>query len=200
MSLLALTLIVGSLASGAEPALSTAAAAGRPPLLENPWSLNYGIDRRGKRYGLDYRIRWDSDDLLRSPRAARENLYSPSETIQSIASGLLLGARLDLYGVRLRPFRDLSPMASPALPASEGIAASTAPVTGTVVPRRPRLELDPLHDLRRNGQRELQRFLLREGFNLALPGQRGAPSWQKESAARSVLDAGRAWGDAPDPP
>ncbi|MFI5345940.1 MAG: hypothetical protein ACHQ51_06155 [Elusimicrobiota bacterium] len=187
----ALALIAAAFVAGAEPAVSTAAARGRPTMLENPWSLNYGYDRRGKRFGLDYRIRWDANDLADSPRRVSENLSSPSDTAQSIAYGLLKGARFDLYGVSVRPFRELGGETPYDIPRSTAAAAGAPPPPA----RRLRLALDPLEDLRRNGPREIQRALLREGFNLALPGNRNVPGWQKEAFGRSVLDAGRAWSD-----
>jgi len=198
MTIIPLALLTAALAAGAEPATSTAAAPGRSAPVENPWSLNYGYDRRGKSYGLDYRIRWDVRDLFESPQALRDNLVSPTDTAQSVAYGLLKGARVNFYGVSVRPFRDLPAAPLPALPGGAGVTASTAAVAGAPpAPRdhRLRLALDPLADLRRNGPREVERFLLREGFDLMLPGNRGAPSWQKEAAARSVLDAGRLWSE-----
>jgi hypothetical protein len=181
-------------AGAAEPAVSTAASRGRPQPLDNPWSLNYGYDRRGTRVGLDYRIRFDADDLLDSPRKVSDNFTSPSDTAQSIVYGLLKGARLNLYGVSVSPFRELSnaPVATPAAVDGSTTAAPGAPPAPG---RRLRLSLDPLGDIQRNGPREFQRALLREGFNLALPQNRGVPGWQKEAFGRSVLDAGRIWSE-----
>lgn len=190
--LLPLALLAASLASGAEPASSTAPARGARELVQNPWSLNYGLDRRGRTYGLDYRIRWDAGDLRGSTRAARRNFSRPSETAESIAYGLLIGARLNLYGVRVRPFRNMAPPA-PAVEETDAAAASAAEASAAPPPRRLRLALDPFGDLRRNGPREVERFLLREGFDLAMPRERGVPSWQKEAVSRSVLAAGRSW-------
>ena len=192
---LATLLLLAALpASAAEPSVSTAPASGRATPLDNPWSLNYGFDRRGQRYGLDYRIRWDLGDLAGSPRKVRDNLASPTDTAESVVYGLLSGASLDLYGVRVRPFRSRS--SAPRAMTQEGVAASTSAVSAATAPSlRPRLTLDPFGDLSRNGRREAESFILREGFDLAVPSQRGAPGWQKEAVSRSVLDAGRSWSD-----
>ncbi|MDE2140868.1 MAG: hypothetical protein KGJ84_00480 [Elusimicrobia bacterium] len=188
-------LLVAGPAAAAAPAASTATARGRPAPLENPWSLNYGLDRRGQRYGLDYRVRWDVRDLFDSPRAARENFTNPADTVQSVAYGLLKGARLDIYGVRVRPFRETAPAPFVQSATESSSATATALAAAPPASRRLKLSLDPVGDLRRNGPREIQGFLLREGFNLALPQNRSVPGWQKEAFGRGVLDAGRAMSD-----
>jgi hypothetical protein len=104
-----LVCLAASTASADEPAASTAPAPGRVEAFENPWSLNYGFDRRGQWYGVDYRIRWDARDLFASPRKVRDNLVRPKDTAETVVYGLLSGASLDLYGVRVRPFRTLPP-------------------------------------------------------------------------------------------
>jgi len=202
MALAFLTLLAASLSraaasgpeegAGAAPRASTAAAAGRAVSVENPWALSYDFDHRGQSYGVDYRIRWDLSDLFKSPRTLRDNLARPSSTAESVVYGLLSNARVRFYNVRLRPFRAQRP-APACAPQEGGGESSSATAAGAAPPPRPRPRLtwDPLEDLRRNARRDAERFLLRESFNLALPGERGAPAWQKEAAVRGVLELGR---------
>ena len=178
-------------AAAVEPARSTATArAPRPP--ENPWALTYGLDRRGDRYGrLDYRLRWSFDDL--SERAS-EPLRAPGAPLEETVRGLMQGMGVELYGVRLRPFRDLA--LSAPLPRAE-LAASTAAASGAApAPARERwLRLyswERLYeDLESSARRETERFIVREGFDRSLPAYRAKPYDQKKALGAGLLDWGR---------
>lgn len=173
------------------PSVSSAAPAARPvPPPENPWSLSYGWDRRGARHArLDYRLRWSLDDLREAPRELGER---PSRAAEQALRGLLQGARLELYGMRVRPFRDLPLLPredsrAPASTAAAGGAAAAAPA-----PKRRLYSLPRLYEgLEDSARRETERFLIREGFDLALPGHKDAPFSQKRALGEGLLDLGR---------
>lgn len=197
MTLWPLVFLWTGLASAGEVATSTAHAR-RAPEPEFPWSINYGIDRRGRRsVGFDYNVRWDPAHLFETTDASRGRRTSPVEDLGDFALDLLGATRLNVYGVRIKPFR-----ARESGPVPVAVAASTgtgqdARVPYYPAPRRRSLVIEPLADLRRNGRREAERFLVREGFDAALPRARGAPYWQKEAVSRGLLDAGRSWSDEP---
>lgn len=183
MTLALLLLTAFAPARAAAPAASTAAAPSRPsPPPENPWSLSYGLDRRGAGYGrVDYRLRWSFEDL-REPSLTR---FSAERTLR----GVLQGSRVELYGLRVRPFPDL-----PLLPSeSYAVAASSAPAGTPAEGARPRPGAwDRLYeDLERSARRETERFLIREGFDRALPAHRGAPFERKKALGEGLLDLGR---------
>ena len=187
---LLLALAPGAASSQAATSTTTARArAPRPP--ENPWALTYGLDRRGDRYGrLDYRLRWSFSDLSGGePEEAR----APSAPIEETVRGLMQGMGVELYGVRLRPFRDLAlsaPIARAELSTSSGAAAG-APSA----PARERwLRLyswDRLYeDLESSARRETERFIVKEGFDRSLPAYRAKPYDQKKALGTGFLDLG----------
>lgn len=189
--LLALAAAASETVPSAEPpAASTAPARPLRPV-ENPWALTYGFDRRGDRYGrVDYRLRWSFEDLKRLPREAER----PARTVEETLRGVLQGARLDLYGVRVRPFRDLPllpPLDAPALSASTAAAAGAPPPLAR--PRRRAIySWERLYeDLEDSARREAERFMVREGFDRALPQHSGAAYDQKKALGTALLDLGR---------
>lgn len=191
MPLSALLFLVLGAAAGEAPATSTAPARLLPPL-ENPWSLSYGVDRRGNRYGrLDYRLRWSFD----APTPAEKELERAREghATERAWRGILQGSSLEVYGVRMRLFRDLSlqPESDFALPSSTSAAVAGAPAPAS--PRRSRLySWDRLYqDLEDSAQREAERFMVREGFDRALPAHKAAPYGQKKALGEGLLDLGR---------
>lgn len=195
--LAALLLACAPAAPAAEPAASTVTARGPRPL-ENPWALTYGLDRRGDRYGrLDYRLRWSFDDLTdETPEAP----HAPGAPLEETVRGLMQGMGVELYGVRLRPFRDLA-LTAP-LPRAD-FAASTAAAAGAAPPppeRRLRVYSWGrfYEDLETSARRETERFIVKEGFDRSLPAYRGKPYDQKKALGTGLLDWGRgAWTEEP---
>ncbi|MEQ1919079.1 MAG: hypothetical protein ABL955_07760 [Elusimicrobiota bacterium] len=193
--LTALVLLLSLGAGASEPVSSTASVrAPRPP--ENPWALTYGLDRRGDRYGrVDYRLRWSLEDLS---GGRREHSSGPGVPFEATFRGLMKGMGVDVYGVRLRPFRDLALNAP--LPAAY-VATSTAAASGTAAPASAHgLRLYSwerfYEDLESSAHREAEGFLVREGFNRALPAYRAAPYSQKRALGSGLLGLTQSW----DPP
>jgi hypothetical protein len=186
MTLVLLLLTLSAPARAAAPA-STSAAPGRPaPPPENPWSLSYGLDRRGAGFGrVDYRLRWSFEDLRAAGREPALTRLSAERTLR----GMLQGSRVELYGLRVRPFPDLSLLPSESYAA----AASSAPAGTPAKGARPRPGAwDRLYeDLERSARRETERFLIREGFDRALPAHRAAPFERKKALGEGLLDLGR---------
>jgi hypothetical protein len=191
--LAALPLLSAPVAASAEPSVSTAPArASRPPRApaapSNPWALTYGLDRRGDRYGrVDYSLRWSLRDLA----GARGEAPSPGLPFEDTVRGLMQGMRVDVYGVRLRPFRDLSLTPSPPL---ADLAASSAAASAATTPgrRRPVYSWERFYeDLENSARRETERFIVREGFDFALPRHRSVPYEQKKALGSGLLDLGR---------
>jgi hypothetical protein len=173
-----------------EPAAASTAPARPAAPLINPWELTYGVDRRGQRYGrLDYRLRWSFDDLKKAPR----ELEHPARGVEETMRGLLQGSRIDLYGVRVRPFRDLPllpPLDAAAVTASSAAARGAAPAPARR--RRSLYSWDRLYeDLEDSARRETERFLVREGFDRALPSHSGVPFDQKRALGSGLLDLGK---------
>lgn len=158
--------------------------------VENPWFLHVRRSYRDSSVAMNYQVRWDFSDLKRSPRDLAESLAAPLKTLDSGLRGMLYSTRLDLYGVRMRPFRDIVRVEPPA--------AALARTVGDGEPaakRRKRIDLDPLlEDARRDARREARRFLITTIFDAALPQARGAPWWQKEAAADDLVALTRSWG------
>lgn len=190
--------LAGTTAS-AEPVISTAPARAHrapraPRAPENPWALTYGLDRRGDRYGrVDYRLRWSFRDLDLSG-GSRENSSSSGVPFEETIRGLMQGMRVEVYGVRLRPFRDLALSDSPP---TAHFAASTAAVSGAGGPSAPvrRFRLYSWErfydDLESSARRETERFIVREGFDRALPEHRATPYDEKRALGSGLLGLGR---------
>ena len=177
-----------SATAGEAPATSTAPARQLPPL-ENPWSLSYGVDRRGNRYGrLDYRLRWSFDDLHR-PAGEHER---EGHTAERAWRGILQGSSLEVYGVRMRLFRDLPLRPDSDFALAPSTSAATAGTPAPAPPRRGRLySWDRFYqDLEDSGRREAERFMVREGFDRALPAHKAAPYGQKKALGEGLLDLG----------
>ena len=190
MPLSALLFLVMGGAAGEAPAPSTAPARQLPPP-ENPWSLSYGVDRRGARYGrLDYRLRWSFDDL--SPAEREQERAREGHATERVWRGILQGSSLEVYGVRMRLFRDLSlqPTSDFALATSTTSAVEPA---AAPPPRRRRLySWDRFYqDLEDSGRREAERFMVKEGFDRTLPAHKAAPFGQKKALGEGLLELGR---------
>lgn len=160
------------------------------PPEHNPWSAVFGYDRRGRRVDVNYRIRWDHKSIVRDILSVP---LHPVDFVRSSVGGILQGSRVDLYGVRLRPFRDapIYPRESPT-----AVPASTATTTASSSAPRGRrwLNLTPsIEDLQASGEREARRWVIRQAFDRSLPGSAGAPLWQKEAAVGSLREAGEHW-------
>ena len=194
-----LVALLAGTAASAEPTISTAPArapratrATRAP--ENPWALSYGLDRRGDRFGrVDYSLRWSFRDLDLSGGSS-EHPGSSGVPFEETVRGLMQGMRVEVYGVRLRPFRDLA-LSSP-LPAVH-FAASTATASGAAAPPAPvrRFRLYSWErfydDLESSARRETERFIVREGFDRALPEHRATPYDEKRAFGSGLLGLGR---------
>lgn len=187
MTLVLLLLTLSAPARAAAPAASasTSAAPGRPaPPPENPWSLSYGLDRRGAGFGrVDYRLRWSFEDLRAAGREPAPTWHSAERALR----GMLQGSRVELYGLRVRPFRDLSLLP----PESYAAAASSATAPASSQSPRPGAWDRLYEDLERSARRETERFLIREGFDRALPAHRAAPFERKKALGEGLLDLGR---------
>lgn len=186
---------MGGFLSASEVAVSSAAAKSAARQIEpiSPWATSFGYDQRGTRVDLRYRIRWDIDDAIHSPRSIGETLSNPGRSLEWGAWGLMQGWRLELYGARLRPFRamraprlieDSPPSAPSPLRADGGL--------GEVLRPRRNLEL-AIDDLGASARRELRHMAVRQGFDMAIPQARGAPYWQKDAAASGLMQAGDSW-------
>lgn len=197
---LAAALLLGAVGRAAEFELPASTSAHRErarpaPLPENPWVLEFRQDERDRAVRLDYRLRWDLGDLSQGGSVPRP---SPRSLGRGVGEGLLdilHASRLNLYGVRVRPFHSPPPAAEPA--GAEGASApSTAAARGAAARRpRPRLSLDAAwEDLRRSGREGARRWLIREAFDHAVPDAREAPYWQKEGAVRALRESGESWG------
>lgn len=193
--------------------LASAALASSPPLYErevsteapsralrsavpepNPWSLELRQDERERALSLNYRIRWDAASLsLRGPGEA-PRLAPAGSAFGAGVRDILRGSRLNLYGVRLRPFPD-EPW-EPPRPASSGTAAGGAPPAGE--PRvRWRLGAERAVDrLEENAALKAQRWLIEEAFSRALPRNRSAPYAHKESVYKALREAESSWSDS----
>ncbi|MBI5201999.1 MAG: hypothetical protein HY925_10465 [Elusimicrobia bacterium] len=137
----------------------------------NPWNLELGHDRSGSRVSMSYRIRWDFSDLKRAPR--------PKEFLAS-ARGIWRGVRLEVYGMRLRPFRRDEAPESAGRPGQTALARASEAVVS---------------DLRADARRQFTSFLIRSAFNRALPKAAGAPGWEKDAVVAGLFDTGRVWAD-----
>jgi hypothetical protein len=193
-----LFLALGAAAADDAPAPSTATARSPAPL-ENRWALSYGLDRRGGRYGrLDYRLRWSFDDFDRSSdgseRAGKDHA-TPWR-------GILQSSNLELYGVRVRLFRDLPlrPASDFALAPSTAAANNDAPAPAPSRRRRLYTWNRLYEDLESSARREAERFVVKEGFDRTLPAHKGASYGQKKALGEGLLELGRGAfsGDAPE--
>lgn len=196
-------LALASAAAAAPPAASTVTVRQAAPA-HNPWALSYGVDRRGARYGnLDYRLRWSFEDVLAVPRVLERDFARPRRSAEQTFRGLLQGSRLELYGVRVRPFRDL-PLLPPAAGFDAGASTSVAPSPPAAPAARRRLNYSwerIYEDLEANARREAERFLIREGFDRTLPMHRDAPFGSKKALGDGLLNLGRGvWPDEARPP
>lgn len=194
VALLALAFLPVLAASSAEVAISTAPGQVRrtpraPRAPENPWVLTYALDRRGDHSGrVNYHLRWGFGGDAGGGGGSSESALPLEEHLR----GLIQGMRVDVYGVRLRPFRDLS-LTAP-LPAADFAASTVAAAGSPAAParRRPVYSWDRLYeDLQRSARRETERFIVREGFDRALPEHRAVPYEQKRALGFGLLDLGR---------
>lgn len=195
MSPAALVLLF-ALPASAVPETKAPSSTSVPVAVEaTPWSLGMGYYPREKgRFDLTYRMRWDLDDVIDSPRALGAGLLHPLGTLDSTFRGVLRGTRLDLYGLRVRPWKMLPRLqpAGPAVAASSG-AAPGAPAAAPAP--RPMFSFDPLlEDLRESARTAPQQWMIREGFDRAVPNSRGEHYGEKEAAARALFEGGRSWG------
>lgn len=151
-----------------------------PCVAAEPWSFELGHDGRGSRVAMSYRIRWDLSDVKAAPKRLASAARRPAAVLASQAKGLLHGVKLNLYGIRLRPFRrEAGPAAAGGAGAGESLTAGQ------------RL-LDRLHA---DARRELRSFLIRSVFDRSLPSAAGVPFRQKEALFAGLLDTTRSWTD-----
>ncbi len=171
--------------------LALAAPAGATGVSESPWFLQISQSDRGSSVAMNYHIRWDVSDLKRSPRALAASLAAPFKAFDGGLRDILISTRLDVYGLRMRPFRDivrLSPRAEPV--------ATTAPAAASAGPAKTRrkLDLEPLlEDARRDARREARQWLITTLFDAALPHAIAAPTWQKDAVARDLVAMAQVW-------
>lgn len=160
-----------------------------------PWSLGMGYYPREKgRFDITYRLRWDLDDLIDSPRALGAGLLHPMGTLDSTFRGVLRGTRLDLYGLRVRPWKML-PRLQPRGPA---VAASSGAAPGSLGPAPspvPMFNFNPLlEDIRESARTAPQRWMIRESFDRTVPSSRGQSYREKEAAGEFLIKETRSWG------
>ncbi len=116
----------------AAQAPSTAPARGAAEPV-NPWSLAYGVDRRGDRYGrVEYRLRWSFDDLSPAPPGFDRAHAQRANFGELTMRGLLQSSRVELYGVMVRPFRDL-----PLTPREDAYVVATSTDAAAAAPPAP---------------------------------------------------------------
>lgn len=177
-----------------EAAKRAAKVTRRAPEPASPWSLNLSQDERGASVGMSYRLRWDGDDFLRSPSAVLDKLRNPFRSADWTMRDLAEATRVDLYGLRVRPFRGLfaDPRAYAPAGGAGGSGEASAPLSGSE--RRKRWLAAELDELRRNAKSDARRWMIRTAFNEALPNASQAPQWQKEAVAGGLLDVSRSWG------
>ncbi|MBI4346190.1 MAG: hypothetical protein HY553_05005 [Elusimicrobia bacterium] len=159
-------------------ALALLAALALPAAAHNPWELHIRHGFRETGVTMNYSVRWSFSDLKRPPRPSAGGELR--DIIRSV--------RLDLYGVKVKPFRDLAR----AMPAASASAA--APVAAGAPARRARLELAPVvENLRRDARREAKTWLVTTLFDAAIPHASHAPRWQKHAVADDLVAAARVW-------
>lgn len=161
----------------------------------SPWATTFGMDRRGRRFEMLYRIRWDEKDLLDAPQTVGEGFINPGRTLEWGTWGVLQSARLDLFGAHLRPFYGLAPPGPMLASAPAGVSGKPAPrADGQGQGLKPRRAVEmAIDDLGEGAQRELRRWAIRQTFDAALPHARNTPYWQKDGAASSLMEAGDSW-------
>lgn len=170
----------------------------RAPEPASAWAVSFGRDRRGSSASINYRLRWDFDDVRRSPETLLRHLQNPLDSFDFTLRGLAEETRVDLYGVHMKPFRGLfhAPLPGGTTAAYDGLT-----VVGVVAAARQRrrwYDVDPLvKELERGARRDARRFLIKSAFDSALPSASGAPLWQKEAVAGGLLDIGRSTLDLP---
>ncbi|MBI5202867.1 MAG: hypothetical protein HY925_14845 [Elusimicrobia bacterium] len=176
------------------PAVLVASALAIPAHASDcPWFVELRHTRHSSSVQLGYQIRFDSADLRQAPRRLLAGLTAPFRTIDDGARSLLSGTRVNLYGLKFKPFKDLR-RRRPGGARSSGIVASAPPPPAGASPR-PKLDLAVyLEDARRDAKREARRWMIDTLFDAALPMARGAPWWQKEAVARDLVDMTRVWG------
>ncbi len=142
---------------------------------------------------MTFQVRFDADDLRRTPRCLAASLLAPFKSMDTGMRGILSSTRVDLYGVRFKPFKDLT-RKRPGGARSSGIVAAAAPSEPARPFSRRRLDMTVyLRDAERNGKREARRWIISTLFDAALPSASGAPRWQKETVARDLVDMTRVW-------
>jgi hypothetical protein len=151
----------------------------------NPFSFDAAYTSRGLGLRLDYRVRWDSSDLRRTPKTIGKALLRPDLALARNARLLAAGTNLRFFGLRVRPARMWgAPVEDPAVNGENRTA------------RRRGLSLAPvLADLRRDLNREIRRGLIREGFEYLIPQARNVSFAQKEAMVDSLFQAQRQWRD-----
>lgn len=200
MSPAALALLL-VLPASAVPETKAPASTSVPVAVEaTPWSVGMGYYPREKgRFDITYRLRWDLDDVIDSPRALGAGILHPLGTLDSTFRGVLRGTRLDLYGLRVRPWKMLPRLqpSGPAVAASSGTAQAPP---GAVPPPLPMFNFDPLlEDLRESARTAPQRWMIREGFDRAVPSSRGRGYSEKEAAGEFLINETRSWGTELEP-
>ncbi|MBI4346189.1 MAG: hypothetical protein HY553_05000 [Elusimicrobia bacterium] len=151
-----------------------------PCLAAEPWSFELGHDGRGSRVAMSYRVRWDLSDVTAAPRRLAAAVRRPAAVLGGQAKGMLHGIKLNLYGIRLRPFREQAAQA----PSGGAGPGETQTAGGRVLER-----------LHADARRELRSFLIRSLFDRSLPAAAGAPYRQKEALFAGLVDSTRSWTD-----
>ncbi|MBI5202868.1 MAG: hypothetical protein HY925_14850 [Elusimicrobia bacterium] len=171
-------------------ALVLAIPAGATGVSENPWFLQISQSDRGSKFAMNYRIRWDVSDLKRSPKKLATSLIAPIKALDGGLRDILISTRLDVYGVVMRPFRDIVRIERRAAPAGAVPAlASSEPAKA-----KSKIDLSPLlEDARRDARREAREWIVSSIFDAALPQAVSAPAWQKDAVARDLVAMTDVW-------
>ncbi len=173
---------------------STKARKTRPPEPVSPWYVAFGRDRKGSSASINYSLRWDFDDVKRSPELLIGKLRDPLGSVDFTLRSVAEETRFDFYGLHVKPFRGLfvEPLALATTTFAGGAANSAA--AGTAPRRRRWYDVDPyLKEIERSARRDARRFVIGTAFDSALPKSSGAPQWQKEAVTTGLLDLGRTW-------
>ncbi|MBI5200260.1 MAG: hypothetical protein HY925_01625 [Elusimicrobia bacterium] len=166
----------------------------REPAPVSPWYVAFGRDWRGSSASINYQLRWDFDDVRRSPAFLLGRLRNPIGTADLTLRGVAEETRFDLYGLHVKPFRGLFVEPLPLAATGPSVAVGPAAPAGPTPRRRRWYDVDPyLEEIERSARRDARRFLIKTAFDSTLPTARGAPQWQKEAATKGLLDLGRSW-------
>ncbi|MFH2202713.1 MAG: hypothetical protein ABIJ96_06340 [Elusimicrobiota bacterium] len=158
----------------------------------SPFSLEFLQDRRGSHVQLFYRMAWDMHDIRKLPWRTTKMLLNPMDTLYQTGRDLTLGANIGIYGLSIRPSRmvrfESTAQRRTSRPSGSGEADAQRAANPPESTRRIRLSLTPvIEDIRRDLGRSLQRQILIEGFDAAMPAYQQASYGQKRAVTDDAM-------------